>query len=222
MSQLFAPCINLHFLTPPPYLCLSILSYPSLNLSFPCVSLHCLSLVLTFLFPICLTLFLLGGFLQWLAPSFSLTLSFTSVFSVTCPFFPFLYNVLPVGSAVYLKWSLTYDSPLSFYNVLPFSPLSFYNFFHYRYISLQCLDLSFTSLFLQYLALSLSSKSLQHPTCRLCRFCEVISAIRLPTLQAAISLDHGSLSDSPPSRWQLRGNSVGSPGKRTELNFTTV
>lgn len=131
-------------------LCLSKLSYPSLNLSFPCVSLHCLSLVLTFLFPIYLTLFLLGGFLQWLAPSFSLTLSFASMFSqslaLSFPFSttsyllvlqfiwsdhwrmtPHYLSTMSYPSLLYLS-IIFFTTGTSLYIVFTFlSPLCFYN-----------------------------------------------------------------------------------------------
>lgn len=126
---------------------------------------------------------------------------------LTCWFCSF-FEVTSVVWLPTISLCSTLPSPESLYNVLPFlSPLNnnilpFLSLLYFHIV----------------LPLSLPSKSLQPHTCGLCCFCKVIGAIWLPTLQAAISLDHGSLSDRPPSRRQLRRHSVGSPGK--EQNWT--
>lgn len=137
---------------------------------------------------------------------------------LTCWFCSF-FEVTSVVWLPTISLCSTLLSPESLYNVLPFLSLHL-STMSYPFFPLSTIIsyLFFLLYIFIVLPLSLPFKSLQPHTCGLCCFCKVIGAIWLPTLQAAISLDHGSLSDRPPSRRQLRRHSVGSPGK--EQNWT--
>lgn len=104
-------------------------------------------------------------------------------FTITCPFFPFLYYVLPVGSAVSEVISTTWLPTISLCNTL-FSPCistMSYPFFPFSTIII----LLFLSLlcFLHYLALSL-----------------LLSLYNLLPVGSAVSARWSVPSDSPLSR----------------------